>query len=1145
MSNEIEALHAQLTQVKHERDIGRLRESALARISQRINEKPLDVNGTLIAIAEAAQALIDSDGARVWLLEGTHLVPRTGASATGAPLVPEQFPPQPVDGPSPNARAFRERRVIAVDDLLDGANHRARFRERVVASGQRSVIAAPLGHTETVAGTIALYRTEVRPFNGDEMVTLELFANQAAIAIETANAQRVLLEHNQTISEALKREAATADILRLITSAPESLDDTLQTITESAQHLANASATLLLVEGNEVVMRGLAYLPGHPHTSTIGMRIPLGGVLATVLAARESFVETVRDDSASPEARMPEHVRARAMVPIAHGEGVLGVLGISTTTQATINEKTLSLLRSHADQAAIAIVNARLIGELRLSNRQTREALEVQRVMANVLGIVASAPSNLEAVLPEIGSAAEALTNSDFVLVSIRAGKLATNWNSTLGSFSERLGYNPAGIATPGASISGAAFEENRTIELVGPVSAWAERYPRSVELNAELGLGDGSFLATPLPGATGPIGVLFFGRREPLAYSEAHKAIIRTLADQAVIAIRNAQLFGDLQARNQDISDALRREEAGSAILRQIAEAPEALDETLQAIAEALGRLAGMSGTIWLVDGPDLVLRGVHLSAGDPLISVGLKRPIDERMHQFLSSPTATVVDLQNMESDEGYGRVLKASGLRCGAMMPVARGDVVLGRIGVASSQHAKVPDSVVSVLQTFADQAAIAIENARLIRELRESNRQISENLDIQRVMGDVLSIVAATPTQLDATLPAIASAAKELTESELATVHWLDDGQLHMFNGAAFSSNPLTDTWKQTSLMAAVALDGKVIARAGTVRDLKQTYPHTASIMELRGLVEYSALGVPMTGRDGARGALTATRTKDKAFTERQRSVLTALATQAVVAIQNARLFSELQKRTEELEVASRHKSEFLANMSHELRTPLNAIIGYSELLQEECEDLGQQGFLPDLGKIQTAGKHLLTLISGILDLSKVEAGRMTMFLEDFDIPMLIRDADAIVRPLVEKNRNTFTIDCPGDLGIMHADLVKVRQVLFNLLSNSAKFTEGGTITLTVRKPVAEATVTFAIQDTGIGMTEAQLGRLFEAFSQASAETSRKYGGTGLGLALSREFCRMLGGDITVTSVIGKGSTFTVTLPVQCTDTETPS
>jgi signal transduction histidine kinase len=285
-----------------------------------------------------------------------------------------------------------------------------------------------------------------------------------------------------------------------------------------------------------------------------------------------------------------------------------------------------------------------------------------------------------------------------------------------------------------------------------------------------------------------------------------------------------------------------------------------------------------------------------------------------------------------------------------------------------------------------------------------------------------------------------------------------------------------------------------------------------------------------------------GAILVGRDRATQFSDRQKIVLQTLANQAVIAIDNARLFNELQTKTQELEVASRHKSEFLANMSHELRTPLNAIIGYSELLQEECEDLGQQDFLPDLGKIHTAGKHLLNLISGILDLSKVEAGRMTLFLEEVDVATLVNEAESIIRPSVEKNRNAFVIDCPADIGVMHADLVKMKQVLFNLLSNAAKFTEGGTITLTVRRHAEPATCTFAIRDTGIGITPEQISRLFEAFAQAEAHTSRKYGGTGLGLALSREFCRMMGGDITVESVPGAGSTFTATLPVTCEEPE---
>jgi signal transduction histidine kinase len=254
--------------------------------------------------------------------------------------------------------------------------------------------------------------------------------------------------------------------------------------------------------------------------------------------------------------------------------------------------------------------------------------------------------------------------------------------------------------------------------------------------------------------------------------------------------------------------------------------------------------------------------------------------------------------------------------------------------------------------------------------------------------------------------------------------------------------------------------------------------------------------------------------------------------------------------ELGQLYQQLAAASQHKSDFLARTSHELRTPLNAIIGYSEMLQEEAADLGQVAFVPDLQKINAAGKHLLALINDILDLSKIEAGKMDLYAESFGVTDLVRDVSAIVQPLVEKNANNLVVDCADDIGTMHADLTKVRQTLFNLLSNAAKFTEQGTITLSVARQAGrrqrpgdggEDWLTFVVRDTGIGMTPDQMSRLFEAFSQADVSTTRKYGGTGLGLAISRRFCQMMGGDITVESEPGRGSTFTVRLPA---DVSTP-
>ena len=249
-------------------------------------------------------------------------------------------------------------------------------------------------------------------------------------------------------------------------------------------------------------------------------------------------------------------------------------------------------------------------------------------------------------------------------------------------------------------------------------------------------------------------------------------------------------------------------------------------------------------------------------------------------------------------------------------------------------------------------------------------------------------------------------------------------------------------------------------------------------------------------------------------------------------------------TELKRREEELEQArdaaqqaTEAKSRFLANMSHELRTPLNAIIGYSEMLQEEARDQNADGFVPDLQRINAAGRHLLELINGVLDLSKIEAGKMELYLESFDIPTMVRDMAAMIAPLVQKNSNQLEIRCDETVGAMRADLTKVRQALFNLLSNACKFTDHGIVALSGAREAADDGdwIVFHVRDTGIGMTSEQLGRLFREFSQADALTTRQYGGTGLGLVLSQRLCRMMGGDITVASEPGRGSTFTMRLP----------
>ena len=918
---------------------------------------------------------------------------------------------------------------------------------------------------------------------------------------------------------------ATAEVLRVMASSPGDLQPVFDAIARNAVTVCGATdCSLFRYDGTLVHFVAHHNVPNPRAVEAMRQRYPHPPWPETVSGAAILQRSIIRVNDISSDRRFPgtasvvEGSAAILAVPMLTDGQPIGALYAVRKEGRAFNEDEVALLKTFADQAVIAIENVRLF-------KETKEALEQQTATAEVLRVMSASPSDVQPVFDAIvrnavrlcEGAHGSLFRFDGTLQHFVAHESVDQ--RTVELLRQRYPHPPDARTASGRSIL------ERTVVNVEDVPG-DPRFTESGLIFKQAGYH--AALAVPMLKDGEPVGTIFVVRHEARPFTQKQIELLRTFADQAVIAIENVRLF-------RETRESLEQQQASGEVLHaissSIADTAPVFDKILESCQRIFaGRIVGLN--LVRDDGRLHIgaYHGAHREEFEKIFPIPLTTDsgsglaiLDRRIVHY---PDAQ----QGAEVPERTRRGCTAIGIQSVIFAPLLWEGRGLGAIFVGRDHVSSFSDKEIALLRTFADQAAIAIENVRLFNETKES-------LDQQKALAEVLGTISASIADTQPVFDQILDSCQRLFRGHLVGLTRLrDDGMIDLgaYKGAdrdriaAVYPYPLG----RDSGSGQAMLDRKVVQFADVGAPGADTPPHVVRGAQALGF--RSIIFAPLVAEGRAIGALWVGRTLAGPFAQKETALLKTFADQAVIAIQNARLFREIQDKSHELEVASRHKSEFLANMSHELRTPLNAIIGFTRIVMRRSQEKLEPQQLENLEKILASGQHLLALINSILDLSKIEAGRVEVHAGEVALPAVLEHCVRTVEPL--KTESVALVkEFDGPLPSMYVDEEKLRQIVINLLSNAVKFTESGSVRL--RAQASNGSVAIAVSDTGIGIAPDKLELIFEEFEQADASATRLYGGTGLGLAIARRLARLMGGDVTAESVLGSGSTFRLTLPVR--------